>query len=223
MRITVLTIFPEFFTSPLETSVVGRALESGIAEVEIVQLRERGLGRQRQVDDEPFGGGAGMVMRIEPIAEALDLLTDSHRVLLGAAGTPLTQSHLSRWAPLEHLTLVCGRYEGVDERVAEHLVDEEISIGDYVLAGGEVAALTVIEGVLRLLPGVLGNPESLRVESFEDGLLGEPHYTRPASFRGWKVPEVLLSGDHAAIESWRRAQRLERTRRRRPDLLPSEE
>ena len=158
-------------------------------------------------------------MMIEPLADALDPLESSHRVLLTPAGKPLEQATLDRWAGLEELTLVCGRYEGIDERVAEHLVDEEVSIGDYVLLGGEVAALAIIEGVTRLLPGVVGNPESLASESFRDGLLEEPHYTRPAEFRGWVVPEVLLSGDHGKVDEWRAEQREKRTRERRPDLM----
>ena len=160
------------------------------------------------------------VMMIEPLARALEPLAGTHRVLLSPAGTPLRQSTLDRWAAMPRLTLVFGRYEGVDERVAEHLVDEEVSLGDFVLAGGEVAALAIIEGVVRLLPGVVGNPESTRHESFRDaGMLEEPQYTRPAEFGGWVLPDVLLSGDHARIAAWRRDQRLRRTRERRPDLL----
>lgn len=219
MRLSIVTIFPEFFASPLQVSIVARAQETGALEVDLVDLREHGLGRHRQVDDAPFGGGPGMVMMIEPLAAALDRLAGSHRVLLTPAGAPLTQATLDRWSGLDHLTLVCGRYEGVDERVAEHLVDEQASLGDFVLAGGEVAALAIVEGVARLLPEVLGNPESAASESFRDGLLEEPQYTRPADFRGWAVPDILLSGDHAKVASWRREQRLERTRRRRPDLL----
>lgn len=184
----------------------------------VVDLRSYGLGAYRQLDDAPFGGGAGMVMMVEPLARALDPLRDSHRILFGPAGHPMKQEDLERWSVLDRVTLVCGRYEGVDQRVSDHLVDEEVSLGDYVVAGGEVAALVVIEGVARLRPGVLGNPDSLRFESFRGGLLEEPQYTRPAEFRGWKVPEVLLSGDHATIDAWRREQRIERTRRLRPDL-----
>ncbi len=219
MRVNVVTIFPEFFASPLETSLVGKAIADGLLEVVLHDLREHGKGVHRQVDDAPFGGGAGMVMMIEPLAEALEPLEDSHRVLLTPAGSPLDQETLDRWAALEELTLVCGRYEGVDERVAEHLIDEEVSLGDYVLLGGEVGALAIIDGVTRLLPGVVGNPESVHAESFRNGLLEEPQYTRPAEFRGWAVPEVLLSGDHGKIEEWRREQRQRRTRERRPDLL----
>lgn len=160
-----------------------------------------------------------MVMKIEPIAACLDSLRPGRKVVLTPAGAPLTQEHLDRWAEEEHLVLLCGRYEGIDQRVGDHLMDEEVSLGDFVLAGGEVAALAVIEGVARLLPDVLGNPESIEHESFRDGLLEEGQYTRPASFRGWDVPEVLLSGNHGAIAEWRHEQRIERTRRVRPDLL----
>ncbi|MFQ5555483.1 MAG: tRNA (guanosine(37)-N1)-methyltransferase TrmD [Acidimicrobiia bacterium] len=219
MRVNILTIFPEFFTSPLDVSLVGKARREGILDVQILDLREYGIGVHRSVDDAPFGGGPGMVMMIEPLAAALEPLADTTRVLLSASGAPLRQRTLDRWGGLETLTLVCGRYEGVDERVAERYIDEEISIGDYVLLGGEVGALAIIEGVTRLLPGAVGNPESIVAESFRDGLLEEPHYTRPAEFEGSSVPEVLLSGDHGRIEQWRRRMRMERTRARRPDLL----
>jgi tRNA (guanine37-N1)-methyltransferase len=219
MRINVVTIFPEFFASPLETSLVGRARADGSLEVVLYDLRTHGKGIHRQVDDAPFGGGAGMVMMIEPLADVLDPLAETHRVLLTPGGRPLNQNTLDRWSTLDDLTLVCGRYEGVDERVAEHFIDEEVSLGDYVLLGGEVGALAVIEGVTRLLTGVVGNPISTETESFRDGLLEEPQYTRPAEFRGWAVPDVLRSGNHAKVDEWRAAQRLERTRERRPDLL----
>jgi tRNA (guanine37-N1)-methyltransferase len=219
VRIHVVTIFPEYFASPLDVSLVARAQADGALEVVIHDLREHGKGLHRQVDDAPFGGGAGMVMMIEPLAGALEPLAASHRVLFTPAGAPLDQETLDRWAALEEVTLVCGRYEGVDERVAEHLVDEEVSLGDYVLLGGEVAALAAIEGIARLLPGVVGNPASVETESFRGGLLEEPQFTRPAEFGGWAVPKVLLSGDHARIAAWRENQRRERTRRRRPDLL----
>jgi len=219
MRINVITIFPEFFASPLDTSLVGKAREEGTLDVVLHDLREQGKGVHRQIDDSPFGGGAGMVMMVEPLAAALDPLADTHRILFTPGGNPLDQATLDRWAVLDEITVVCGRYEGVDERIAEHFIDEEISIGDYVLLGGEVAALAVIEGVTRLLDGVVGNPTSVETESFRDGLLEEPQYTRPAEFRGWTVPDILRSGDHAKIEEWRREQRESRTRQRRPDLL----
>ncbi|MDF1594663.1 MAG: tRNA (guanosine(37)-N1)-methyltransferase TrmD [Acidimicrobiia bacterium] len=219
MKITVITIFPEYFSSPLGVGIVGRAIEAGNLDVQTVDLRDYTTNVHRQVDDAPYGGGAGMVMMIEPLAKALDPLAGTTRVLMSPAGRPLDQSILDRFAELDHLTLVCGRYEGVDQRVSDHLIDEEVSVGDFVLPGGEAAALTIIEGVARLLPGVLGNAQSIAGESFRGALLAEPHYTRPAEFRGWTVPEVLLSGDHARIEEWRLAQRLERTRLRRPDLL----
>lgn len=219
MRINVITIFPEFFASPLETSLVGKARKEGTLEVVLYDLREHGKGIHRQVDDAPFGGGAGMVMMVEPLADALDPLTHTHRVLLTPGGRPLDQATLDHWSGVGELTLVCGRYEGIDERVAEHLIDEEISLGDYVLLGGEVGALAVIEGVTRLLGGVVGNPESVATESFRNGLLEEPQYTRPAEFRGWEVPAVLRSGDHGRVEEWRAEKRLQRTRERRPDLL----
>jgi tRNA (guanine37-N1)-methyltransferase len=219
MRIAVITIFPEFFDGPLDVSIVGRAIADRALGVQVVDLRNHAGGRHRQVDDAPFGGGPGMVMMVEPIASALEHFEATHRVLLAPAGKRLDQATLDRWAGLAALTLVCGRYEGVDGRVAEYLVDEEVSVGDFVLAGGEVAALAIIEGVARLLPGVVGNPESTESESFRGGLLEEPHYTRPARFRGWEVPAVLLSGDHGRIEEWRHRQRIERTRVRRPDLL----
>lgn len=219
MRINVVTIFPDYFDSPLQVSIVARAIESGALDVNLVDLREYGLGKHRQLDDSPFGGGAGMVMMIEPLAAALEPLAGSHRVLFTPVGHPMSQATLDDWAAREDLTFVCGRYEGVDQRVAEHLIDEEASLGDFVLAGGEVAAAAAIEGIARLLPGVVGNPGSTESESFRHGLLEEPVYTRPADFNGWRVPEVLLSGDHGLVEEWRAQQRLERTRARRPDLL----
>ncbi|HJU51843.1 MAG TPA: tRNA (guanosine(37)-N1)-methyltransferase TrmD [Acidimicrobiia bacterium] len=222
MKISVITLFPGFFPGILTTSIVGRAIETGALDIELIDLREFGKGAHRQVDDAPFGGGAGMVMMVEPLATALTPLGSAHKVLLSPGGARLDQDHLDRLARLSDLALVCGRYEGVDERVSEHLVDEEISLGDFVLAGGEIAAAAIIEGVARLLPGVVGNPISTQTESFRDGMLEEPQYTRPRTFQGWEVPEVLLSGDHGRIEDWRRQQRMERTRTRRPDLGKSE-
>ena len=218
MRIHVISMFPRFFDSPLATGLVAKAREDGVVDVDVIDLREHGRGVHRRLDDAPYGGGPGMVMMIEPLAAALDPLAHTRRILLTPAGKPLAQDDLDRWAQLDAITLVCGRYEGVDERVAEHLVDEEISLGDFVLMGGEAAALAVIEGVVRLVPGVIGNPESAVGESFRDGLLEEPHYTRPAEFRGWEVPAILLSGDHGKVAEWRREQRRRRTAERRPDL-----
>jgi tRNA (guanine37-N1)-methyltransferase len=219
VKITIVTLFPGFFAGPLATSMVERAIAKGFLEVELVDLRMYGKGAHRQVDDAPFGGGPGMVLMIEPVAAALEPLAQSHRVYLSPAGTPIDQKLIDRFARLPHLTLLCGRYEGVDQRIIDHYIDEEISLGDFVVAGGEVGAAAVVEAVARLLPGVVGNPGSVETESFRQGLLEEPHYTRPADFRGLRVPEVLLSGDHARIEEWRRQQRQSRTASRRPDLL----
>jgi tRNA (guanine37-N1)-methyltransferase len=221
VRINVVTMFPEYFSGPLDTSIVGRAIADGTLEVELIDLREYGLGRHRQLDDAPFGGGPGMVMMIEPLAKALEPLADTHRIVLSPAGAPLSQAMLDRLATVPSLTLVCGRFEGIDQRVIDHYSDEEVSLGDYVLAGGEAAAAAIIEGIARLLPGVVGNPSSTAGESFRDGLLEEPVYTRPAEFEGWAVPEILLSGDHGRIEEWRAEQRRKRTLQRRPDLLPN--
>ncbi len=221
MRIDVITIFPELFAAPLETSLLGKAVAAGLLDVRVHDLREHGLGKHRSVDDEPYGGGAGMVMRPEPLFDAVEEVRgpESHVVLLSPRGTRLDHAAVTALAERAHLILVCGRFEGVDERVSEHLVDEEVSIGDYVLAGGELPALVVIEAVSRLVPGVLGNAESLASESHAAGLLEYPQYTRPAEFRGWRVPDVLLSGDHGAVARWRSEQSERLTRERRPDLL----
>jgi tRNA (guanine37-N1)-methyltransferase len=219
VKITIVTLFPGFFAGPLATSMVERAIAKGFLEVELVDLRTYGKGAHRQVDDAPFGGGPGMVLMIEPVAAALEPLSESHRVYLSPAGTLIDQKVIDRFSRLPHLTLLCGRYEGVDQRIIDNYIDEEVSLGDFVLAGGEVGAAAVVEAVARLLPGVVGNPGSVETESFRMGLLEEPHYTRPADFRGLTVPEVLLSGDHARIEEWRRLQRQSRTATRRPDLL----
>ena len=222
MRVDVVTIFPQLFDVPLRTSLLGKAVEEGLLDVRVHDLRDHGLGTHRSVDDEPYGGGAGMVMRPEPLFDAVDAVRgpDAHVVLLSPRGRKLDHALVDELARRDHLVLICGRFEGVDERVTEHLVDEEVSIGDYVLAGGELPALVVIEAVSRLVPGVLGNEESLASESHAEGLLEYPQYTRPAEYRGWRVPDVLLSGDHGAIERWRREQSEQTTRERRPDLLP---
>ncbi|MGH2701220.1 MAG: tRNA (guanosine(37)-N1)-methyltransferase TrmD [Actinomycetota bacterium] len=221
MRIDVITLFPQMFTSVLATSLLGRGIESGKLDVSLHDLRPHGLGKHHSVDDEPYGGGAGMVMRPEPIFEAVDSLRreGSHVVLLSPRGGLLTHRGVGRLAELDHLILICGRYEGVDERVAEFLADEELSIGDYVLAGGELAAMVVIEAVSRFVPGVMGNAASLTSESHAAGTLEYPQYTRPPEFRGHPVPEVLLSGHHGEVERWRRRRSDELTRTRRRDLL----
>lgn len=220
MRFHIVTLFPEFFESVLTTSLIGKAMDEGSIQVEFHDPRDHGTGVHRQVDDAPFGGGAGMVMSPEPLALTLDPLEGTHRVLMSPTGAHLTQAHLDRYAGMDEITLVSGRYEGIDQRVIDHYIDEEVSLGDFVLLGGEVPAAAIIEGVGRLLPGVIGNPESSESESFRgDGMLEEPQYTRPADFRGWVVPEVLVSGDHARIAQWRKDQRILRTRERRPDLL----
>lgn len=222
MRIDVVTIFPAFFETPLQVGLLGKARERGLVTVTAHDLRDHTTDKHRSVDDEPFGGGPGMVMRPEPWFAAVGSLPgwrQARRVLLTPAGRRFDQRIAEEMATVEHLIFMCGRYEGVDERVADHLATEELSIGDYVLGGGEVAALVVIEAVTRLLPGVVGEPESLLQDSFSTGMLDHPHYTRPAEFQGMRVPEVLLSGDHAKIEAWRAAQARRRTEERRPDLL----
>ncbi len=220
MRIDVFTIFPEFLAAPLEVSLLGRARELGLLDVRLHDPREWTSDAHRAVDDAPFGGGAGMVMMPGPLFAAVEAIAPPRPLLLcSASGRRFDQTYARELAAGDGLSLLCGRYEGVDQRVAEHLCDDEVSIGDYVLAGGEVAALVVIEAVTRLVPGVMGNEASASEESFSDGLLEYPQYTRPAEFRGWEVPEVLRSGDHARIARWRRAQALRRTGTRRPDLL----
>ena len=219
VKIHVVTMFPGYFSGPLQTSIVGRAVEDGVLEVILIDLREHGIGRHRQLDDAPFGGGPGMVMMVEPLGAALTPLAGTHRVLFTPSGAPMSQATLDRWATRDEITLVCGRFEGVDQRVIDAFIDEEVSLGDYVLAGGEVAAAAAIEGVARLLPGVVGNSDSTERESFRDGMLEEPVYTRPAQYEGMAVPDVLLSGNHAKIEEWRADQRMRRTRERRPDMF----
>lgn len=227
MKIDILTIFPDLFGAFFETAFVAHARREGCLSIGAHDLRAWTRDRHRSVDDAPYGGGAGMVMTPEPLVSAIEALAGpkgperrTRVVYLSPQGLPLDQARLEDLAREEALLLVCGRFEGVDERVLELAVDLELSIGDYVLSGGEVPAMVVVEGVVRLLPGVLGNPESIETESFRGGALLEgPHYTRPPIYRGLSVPEVLRSGDHAAIAAWRAGQALARTRARRPDLI----
>jgi tRNA (guanine37-N1)-methyltransferase len=258
MRFDLITIFPEFFGGPLDHGIVRRAREARLVEARVHDLREFTHDRHRTVDDRPFGGGEGMVMKPEPLFEAVETLIgergaalaettrpDTTIVLLSASGQLFRQETARRLAKLERVVLICGRYEGVDERVAEHLATDEISIGDFVLSGGELPAAMIVEAVTRLIPGALGNEDSTMNESFSAasavaqgiqqaaslqttnlsspgngrGILDYPHYTRPHSFRGWDVPEVLMSGNHEDIRRWRREKALEKTRRNRPDLL----
>jgi len=263
MRFDLITIFPEFFAGPLDHGIVRRAKETGIVEINVQDLREFTKDRHRTVDDRPFGGGEGMVLKPEPLFEAVEKLlgrsvgdaenrvpleSGTAVVLLSAAGRLFTQETARRYAQLKRVILVCGRYEGVDERVAEHLATDEISVGDFVMSGGELAAAMVMDAVVRLIPGALGNEDSTVNESFSSGeddigsapdwrlpaaprsisdqwscgrcqVLDYPHYTRPPSFRGWDVPEVLLSGNHEEIRKWRRQKAIEKTLRNRPDLL----
>ncbi len=219
MRIDVVTLFPELVEVPLRTSIIGRAADAGIVEFGIHDLRAHGLGRHRSVDDYPYGGGAGMVMRPEPLFAAIEPLraAGAHVILLDPAGEPLTDALARELATRLHLVLVCGRYEGIDERVRS-LVDREVSIGDYVLTGGELPALVLVDAVTRLVPGVI-QAASHEGDSFASGLLEHPQYTRPEEFRGMRVPDVLLSGHHGEVDRWRRREALRRTAERRPDLL----
>src|ERR1700722_414988 len=254
MRFDLITIFPEFFAGPLDYGIVRRAREANLIETQVHDLRSFTHDRHRTVDDRPFGGGEGMVMKPEPLFAAVESLIPpaeapapgaaaqpdrrSAIVLLSAAGTMFRQQTARRFAQLDRIVFICGRYEGVDERVAEHLATDEISIGDFVLSGGELAAAMILDAVTRLIPGALGNEDSIVNESFSEpaksfdspaltsasratsrGILDYPHYTRPPSFRGWDVPEVLLGGNHEEIRKWREKKAMEKTRRNRPDLL----
>jgi len=224
MKFHVLTIFPEFFQGPFQHGVVARAAEFGAIELHVHDLRNWTHDAHRTVDDRPFGGGEGMVLKCEPIFEAVESIWPARTakqkvILLSAQGTKFTQSAARELAACDELLLICGRYEGVDERVAEHLADEELSIGDYVLSGGELAAAVVVDTVARLLPGVVGNEDSTVNESFAEALLDYPHWTRPAEFGGWRAPDVLLGGNHAEIRKWRKQAAMEKTQRLRPDLM----
>ena len=223
MKITILTIFPEMFESVLASSILGRAREQGLIEVECADIRPFSNLKHKNTDDYPFGGGAGMVMLAQPIMDAMDAVTGENfsgkRIYMGPRGTTLTTAKARELAQEEHLVLLCGHYEGVDQRALDACIDEEISIGDYILTGGELAAMVLTDCVSRFIPGVLGSGESAEEESFSDGLLEYPQYTRPREIRGMEVPEILLSGDHAKIRAWRRMESLKATKRFRPDLL----
>ncbi len=225
MKIDIVTIFPKMVQAPLAEGIVGRAIERGAIDVRVHDLRDHTTDRHRVVDDVPFGGGPGMVLKAEPLFRAVEHIRaergePSAIVLTSPDGERLTHAVAERLSAMDHLVILCGRYEGVDERVREHLATAAVSIGDYVLSGGELPALVIVDAVARLVPGVVGDDASVRGDTFaRDGLLDFPQYTRPADFRGLKVPPVLLSGHHAEIEKWRREQALERTRRHRPDLL----
>ena len=221
MKIDVLTIYPGMFPGPLDESIVKRAQESGKLQLRFIDLRDYTHDRHRTVDDRPFGGGPGMLMKPEPLFEAIENLRESNTrvILTSPAGRQFKQEIAKQMSNEEHLILVCGSFEGFDERVREHLANDEISIGDYVLTNGALPAMVIIDAITRLLPGVLGDDESSQDESFSEGLLEYPQYTRPAEFKGMKVPEVLQSGDHAAIKKWRSEKARMRTEQRRPDLL----
>ena len=224
MRVDIITLFPSMFKNPFNESMIKRAKEKGILKIKLHDLRQFTHNKHRTVDDAPYGGGAGMVMKPRPLFETMEKIKEeidssSRVILLSPQGRPLNQEKVKELAKERVLIFICGHYEGVDERVREHLVDEEISLGDYVLTGGELAAMVVVDAVARMLPGVLGSEDSAREDSFYKGLLDYPQYTRPSDFRGWKVPSVLLSGNHQKVKEWRRKKMLEATLRKRPDLL----
>ncbi len=225
MRFDIITVFPELFAGVLECGIIRRARQSGLADIRLVNLRDFAEDKHRSVDDRPYGGGEGMVFMPAPLFEAVESCrrtegeADSQVALLTPQGKPWSQDLAAKFAKFTHLVLICGRYEGVDQRVIDHLVDWEVSIGDFVLTGGEIPAMVIVDSVIRLIPGALGRWESTVNESFSTGLLDYPQYTRPAEYRGYAVPEVLLSGDHAKIEKWRKERALEKTKRARPELM----
>jgi tRNA (guanine37-N1)-methyltransferase len=223
MRINLLTLFPNMFYSPLRESILGRAIDKGLIQIQTINIRDFALDKHQVVDDAPYGGGQGMVMKVEPIARAIESVKaknpSARTIYLTPQGKPFHQDLARRLSAESHLILLCGRYEGIDERVRELFVDEEISIGDYVLTGGELAAMVLVDAVSRFIPGVLGSDRSAEEDSFFNSLLEYPQYTRPVEFKGCRVPEVLLSGNHSAISVWRRREAIRRTSLRRPDLL----
>lgn len=226
MEIDILTLFPEMFKGPFEESIVKRAQEKGLVKIKIHNLRNWAIDKRGTVDDRPFGGGTGMIIKPQPVFDAVEDLKRKVQsakckiILLTPQGKVFNQKMARGLAKLDHIILICGHYEGVDERVRKHLVDEEISIGDYILTGGELPAMVVVDTIVRLIPGVLKKPDATKSESFSP-LLEFPQYTRPEVYKGWKVPEILLSGDHKKITDWRKEQALKRTKKRRPDLLKS--
>jgi tRNA (guanine37-N1)-methyltransferase len=223
LRFDIVSIFPGMFASPFGDSIIQRACEAGLLDINVHDLRDYSLNKHRKVDDSPFGGGVGMVMNVEPIARAITAVKkevpETRTILLSPGGRPFDQEKAWELSSLPSLTLICGRYEGIDERIRLHYVDEEISIGDYVLTGGELPAMVLVEAISRLLPGVLGDPESVVEESFHDDLLEYPQYTRPRDYEGLKVPEILVSGDPKKIRDWQKAEALKKTAQVRPDLL----
>lgn len=221
MKIDILTLFPKMFKGPFDESIIKRAQEKGLVEIKIHNLRKWAKDKHKTVDNRPFGGGVGMVLMIEPIYDALKKLRkkDSRVILLTPQGKVFNQKLARKFSKEKHLIFICGHYEGVDERIREHLVNEEVSIGDYVLTGGELPAMIVVDTIVRLIPNVLEKPEATKNESFSAKTLEYPQYTRPANFKNWKVPEVLLSGNHKKIAEWRKKKAIERTKKRRPDLL----
>jgi tRNA (guanine37-N1)-methyltransferase len=223
LRFDIVSIFPGMFASPFGDSIIQRAREAGLLDIHVHDLRDYSLNKHRKVDDSPFGGGVGMVMNVEPIARAITAVKkevpETRTILLSPGGRPFDQEKAWELSRLPSLTLICGRYEGIDERIRLHYVDEEISIGDYVLTGGELPAMVLVEAISRLLPGVLGDPESVVEESFHDDLLEYPQYTRPRDYEGLKVPEILVSGDPKKIRDWQKAEALKKTAQVRPDLL----
>jgi tRNA (guanine37-N1)-methyltransferase len=223
MRIDILTLFPELLQSPFEASILKRAIQSGKASVHFHNLRDYSQNKQKQVDDYPFGGGAGMVIMVEPIDRCIQSLKKERDydavIYLTPDGETLNQQNANRFSTLENIILLCGHYKGVDQRVRDHLITHEISIGDFVLSGGELAAAVFCDSIIRLIPGVLGDESSALTDSFQDGLLAPPIYTRPARYNGWEVPEILTSGNTPKVEAWREKQALERTKKLRPDLL----
>lgn len=229
MRIDVLTLFPEMFDGVFSSSILGKARDKGLVELRTVNFRDYSNNKHNTVDDYPYGGGGGMVLKPEPIFAAVEDLAPEHKaakprvILMCPQGAPFTQKKAEELSGEEHLVFICGHYEGYDERIRQYLITDELSIGDYVLTGGELPAMVIIDSVVRLLPGVLGNEQSAVTDSFSTGLLEYPHYTRPAKFRDWEVPEVLISGHHDNIDKWRRQQSLFRTAERRPDLLEGRE